>query len=231
MKGPYRAPMRSRPTILLTGFGPFPGVPDNATALLVPRLAQAATTLFSSHQVIGEILPTEWARAPARLRSLINDRGVVLTLHFGVSQGARGFQLELVSRNLQTSVNDAAGKLPASGRVVASGPDLLASTVPAERIAGRLLGLGYPCATSDNAGAYLCNALLYHSLAAARELDDPHLAGFVHVPASLMGHGADGQDPHPDCPLDWRSAVSGALEIIAACLDHLEERARPVKTG
>jgi pyroglutamyl-peptidase len=227
----YRARMPARPTIVLTGFGPFPGVPDNATATLVPRLTKAAGTLFASHDVVGEILPTEWRSAPARLETLIGLGNVVLMLHFGVAQDAHGFRLELVSRNMQTSLQDAAGELPDSGEVIEEGPELLAATLPAERIAARLLGLGYPCATSDNAGTYLCNALLYHSLTAARELPAPHLIGFIHLPAGLTGHGPGGLDRHPNCPLDWRGAVAGGLEIIGACLDHIAERGPPVKTG
>jgi pyroglutamyl-peptidase len=215
----------------LTGFGPYPGVPANATALLVPRLAKAAGALFGTHDVVSEILPTEWTAAPRRLTRLLDGIDPALVLHFGVCQDAKGFQLELISRNLRTALQDAAGELPASDCVIETGPDLLATTLPAERIAARLLGLGFPCTTSDNAGSYLCNALLYHSLAAARGLPAPHLAGFVHVPASLTGHGRDGQEAHPDCPLDWRRAIAGGIEIIAACLESATELRPPVKAG
>ena len=59
----------------------------------------------------------------------------------------------------------------------------------------------------------------------------PAIAGLVHVPASLVGHGPDGRDTHPDCPLDWRMAVSGSLEIVASCLDHLAELDPPLIVG
>jgi pyroglutamyl-peptidase len=188
--------------------------------MLVPHLAQAARALFATHDTVYEILPTQWEAAPARLQRLIDAADVELVLHFGVAQDVQGFRLELVGRNLQTSLQDAAGHLPKSGKVVDEGPDLLATTLPAERIAARLMSLGLPCTTSDNAGTYLCNALLYHSLSVAHAAPDPHLAGFVHVPANLVGHGPNAQDRHPSCALDWRTAISGSLEIIAACLDH-----------
>ncbi len=219
--------MSGRPTIVLTGFGPFPGVPVNASATLVTRLANAARTRFPTHETVHDILPTEWNEVPERLRKLINLESVVLVLHFGVAQDAAGFRLELVGRNLQTSLQDTVGNLPKSVRVIEDGPDLLATTVPAERIAARLMGLGLPCTTSDNAGTYLCNALFYHSLAAAHGARDPHLAGFVHIPASLVGQGPEAQEPHPACPLDWQMAVSGGLEIIAACLGHIAQHKAP----
>jgi pyroglutamyl-peptidase len=230
-KPAYLAAMPARPTVLLTGFGPFPGIADNATALLVPRLAKAAGALFATHHIVGEILPTEWAAAPRRLTGLLERIEAVIVLHFGVSREAEGFQLELIGRNQRASLHDAAGELPASEWVVERGPALLASTLPAERIMARLVRLGLPCRTSGNAGNYLCNALLYHSLATARALPRPYLSGFVHVPASLAGHGRDGQAPHPECPLDWRTAVAGGLEIIAACLEAATEPPTPVKLG
>jgi pyroglutamyl-peptidase len=224
-------PKSAKPKIVLTGFGPFPGIMDNATATLIPRLTKAARALFPSHEVIGEVLPTEWRRAPEALRAIVAEGDVVLMLHVGVSESAPGFRLELIGRNMRTSLEDAAGELPSSISVIDQGPQLLASTIPAERIAARLFSLGLPCETSDNAGTYLCNSLLYNSLTAARALTPPAIAGFVHVPASLVGHGPDGRDTHPDCPLDWRMAVSGSLEIVASCLDHLAESDPPLIAG
>ena len=52
---------RDRPVILLTGFGPFPSVPANATSLLVPRIAEAARTAFPGIAFEVRTLPTEWA--------------------------------------------------------------------------------------------------------------------------------------------------------------------------
>lgn len=225
-----RAAERARPVILLTGFGPFPGVPDNATARLVPHLAEAARELFPAYDVVAAILPTEWGAAPQTLTELLARPGTVLALHFGVSRQAEGFQIELIGRNRCSAVADAAGRLPAGPCVIEDAPPELVSTLPAKRIVERLDELGVPAHTSTDAGGYLCNALLYHSLAAAGALEKPHLAGFVHLPADLIGHGADGQRPHPDCRLDMRGAIAGGLEIIAACLESLGQ-APPVKTG
>jgi pyroglutamyl-peptidase len=223
--------MPERQTIVLTGFGPYPGIPVNASATLVVRLAKTTRTRFPTHDTVHDVLPSQWEEAPDRLKKLVDPKTVDLVLHFGVAQNARGFQLELVGRNLQSPLPDSAGDLPKSARVIEEGPELLATTLPAERIAARLMRRGLPCATSHNAGTYLCNALLYHSLAAAHGAEDPHLAGFVHIPASLVGHGPDAMDPHPDCPLDWRTAVLGSVEIIAACLEHRAEQRSSVKSN
>jgi pyroglutamyl-peptidase len=208
-----------RPAILLTGFGAFPGIDSNATADLIPELAEAARARFPGHEVIDEVLPVEWNRAPQALKHLLGRASAVLALHFGVSPEATGFQIELVGRNVRGRRQDATGELPAYETVVASGPAILASTLPAERIVARLTRGGFPCCTSNNAGNYLCNALMYHSLTAARALPAPFLSGFIHVPAGLAGKDCPGASPDAKCALTWGAAVAGSVEIIAACLE------------
>ena len=223
--------MLANPTIVLTGFGPFPGIPYNASATLVPRLADATRARFPTYRTVYEVLPTDWRESPARLRRLIGKGNIVLALHFGVSKSADGFVLELVGRNQNAERCDASGSLPPSESVLEYGPDLLTCTLPAERICARLKGLGLPCSTSNDAGSYLCNALLYHSLTVAHAAGEPYLAGFVHIPADLAGSGPDACDPHPDCALDWHQALNGALEIVTACIEQFERREPSVKTG
>ena len=58
---------QARTTVLITGFGPFPGVPVNATMRLLPELALAAPRLFPDVRFAVEVLPTEWAAGPRRL--------------------------------------------------------------------------------------------------------------------------------------------------------------------
>lgn len=207
-----------RPTILLTGFGPFPGVDSNATAKLIPELVEAARAKFTDHDVVGVVLPTEWVAAPQKLGDLLARPGTVLALHFGVSRQADGFQIELIGRNQCKAVTDAAGRMPAGECLLDEGPPELASTLPVERIVQRLTRLGVPVGTSTDAGGYLCNALLYHSLGAADTLATPHLVGFVHLPADLVGHGAAPGKPGK-CALTWAAAVAGSVEIIAACVE------------
>lgn len=221
--------MPVRPTIVLTGFGPFPGMAQNATSTLVPQLAAAARSHFVEYDILGEVLPTEWRAAPESLTKLLADRQAVLALHFGVSDSADGFQVELIGRNVRGGQKDAAGEPPATKHVVEDGPALLASTLPAEYILARLSKLKLPCRASINAGDYLCNALLYHSLNLARDMPQPFVAGFVHVPARLVGHGENHQGTHPDCPLDWESAAKGGLEIIAASIEMARAAREPAR--
>jgi pyroglutamyl-peptidase len=209
--------MSTRPTILLTGFGAFPGVESNATAELVPELARTACAKFPDHDVVAEVLPVDWTRAPQALAKLLADVQPVLALHFGVSPGAKGFQIELIGRNVCGSREDAAGCLPPSGTtLIDSGPARLVTTLPAEHIVARLARRGIPSTTSNDAGTYLCNALLYHSLLAARALPQPFLSGFIHIPTDIARTDALTAGSHS---LNQAAALAGGLEIIATCLE------------
>ena len=74
-------PADGRTTVLLTGFGPFPSVPVNATMMLVPRLAQTASRLFPSTRFVHDILATEWETAPKRVDQLLALHSPDLILH------------------------------------------------------------------------------------------------------------------------------------------------------
>src|SRR5262245_8728773 len=75
----------ARTSVIITGFGPFPGVPVNATMRLVPELVQAARQALPGVRVTSAILATEWATAPMRLDALITEADPDLIVHFGVS--------------------------------------------------------------------------------------------------------------------------------------------------
>lgn len=202
--------------VLLTGFGPFPGVPRNASGPLARALAAAARRRFPAVTFRSATLPTEWAAAPRRLRQLLAGHRPALALHFGVSERAHGFVIETQARNVRAAIYDAAGVVAQSEAVVEGGPEVLRSTFPARSIVERLQEAGLPASLSDDAGSYLCNALLYHSLRYAADAAGPMSSGFIHVPVSLaQDHPAP---PSGDCLLDWAGALRGGLEIIALCL-------------
>lgn len=211
--------LNGRTTVLLTGFGPFPSVPANATSLLVPRLAEAARAAFPGIAFETRTLPTEWAAGIEHLYGLYEGLTPTVALHFGVSSRARGFEIEARGRNRLGFLPDAAGVFPASPVLRAEGHEYLASTVPVGAIVARLRRRGLPAFVSRDAGTYLCNATLYTALDMARRTAREHRIGFIHLPASLL---VEERRPtfgiHPRCPLTWRDALDGGLEIIGATL-------------
>lgn len=204
-----------RPTILLTGFGPFPGVPENATAELVPEVAREARKRWPGFHVETAILPTEWRAAPETVVDLITELKPTVALHFGVSSSAYGFTIESRGENRARPICDAAGHLPPSDRLSPEGPNFLTASFPARHIVERLRRRALPVSLSRDAGGYLCNAVLYRSLERARRVGRPIRCGFVHVPAALGRKTSSSPIP---ARLGWEQAISGSLEIIAATL-------------
>ncbi|MBX9924731.1 MAG: pyroglutamyl-peptidase I [Hyphomicrobiaceae bacterium] len=219
--------------ILLTAFGPFPGVAVNATALLVPRLAQRLRRAAESRSALLPdarftihtlVLPTEWQRGPDRAEAAIRRLQPGLVIHFGVSAAATGFVIERCARNVCQAHMDAAGNSPPSGSLGSA--ETRRANLPVTLIRERLAkaevdaGHGLPVTTSDDAGGYLCNAVLYRTLSLP-EAVRPQMAGFIHVPSALAGYGSNGRAADPGSPLDHAQFLTGGFHIISACLEGL----------
>lgn len=220
--------MRQHDTILLTGFGPFPGCPENASERFVSKLAHLAARRFSAHRVVARVLPTEWERAPSRLSFLYERERPKLVLHFGVSDCASCYVLERTARNARRETPDAAGALPANQVVVEGGPDTLIARLPADDITQRLGTLKVPVVTSDDAGSYLCNAVLYQSLLIAEEHEQTEAVGFFHIPKAIRPAEIKSRKSG-EIQFDWGTALAGGLEIIRTCLGRPPPSRRHVK--
>jgi pyroglutamyl-peptidase len=206
-----------RPVILLTGFGPFPSIPANATSLLVPRLAEAARRAIPGVRFAVEVLPTEWEASLDLLDDLVRTWKPAVALHFGVSGRASGFEIETRGRNACSHSLDAAGQLPRSEYVSPGGPEFLPATLPTAHLVSRLRRRGLPAQLSRDAGGYLCNALLYRSLELSRRRSEPVRTGFVHLPASLVSERRPDLEPRTG-RLGWGGVIEGGIEIIAGAL-------------
>lgn len=196
-----------RPNVLLTGFGPFPGVPVNVSAGFAAALADAAGARFAEHAFHSAVLATEWRQAPVRIEALYAELAPVLALHFGVAQDTAAIRLERLAHNTCRMSEDAIGLLPLGPALVSGGNRIEEASLPLEAIYQRLSSRAVPVAFSDDAGGYLCNAVLYHSLSHARAQQSPSRVGFIHLPDSLA---------RPS--LSFSVALEAALEIIDVAL-------------
>src|SRR5262245_24363883 len=214
--------MRGTSTILITGFGPFPGMPENASALFAVKLAHLAARRFRGRRVVSHVLATEWEGAPRRLAELYRRERPKLALHFGVSERTTGFAVETMARNLRDPLPDATGARPFSPWILREGPDALPCLLPSAEIVARLTSQGLPAYISEDAGAYLCNAVFYAALGYCRGTSAKARAGFVHIPAALLKDRDAARGPEQlsrsSPPLAWEGALVGGLEIIRTCL-------------
>lgn len=177
-----------RPRILLTGFGPFPGVPTNPSAWLAETLAEGLPAPDLHGRIQARIFPTEW-QAAALVADLCETLQPHVMIHFGVSEHAKTFRIEHSAHNRTAPRADAGGALPASPVILGEGAGRLDTAFPAAALARHLKANGVAAVTSHSAGHYLCNFLYYHSLDWALRQSAPPLVLFVHVPPTS---GRDG---------------------------------------
>lgn len=152
--------------VLVTGFGPFPGVSTNPTA----TLAEAMDGMqIGPATVIGRVLPVSYQRGPAEAVRLAQVHGAGLVLGTGVAAGRPSVCVE------RLAVRVVAGRPDVDGvtETGLAGEDRVPATIDTAALAAALGGV-----TSDDAGSYVCNAWLYRVVCA---LNVP--VGFVHVPA------------------------------------------------
>jgi pyroglutamyl-peptidase len=189
--------------VLITGFGPFPGVPDNVSGRLAEMLAGAQSRHAHVH-----ILPTEWETVAMRAPSLLDRLKPRAVLHFGVNMRARGFRIERAAHNVAAAREDASGALRSDAEIVAGGCPRIESTVPALRLARLLRAQGLPANASGSAGSYICNFLYYLSLDWASRQEAVCDVCFVHVP--------------PATALTEAELLRGARLILGYLQDHIE---------
>ena len=175
------------PNVLVTGFGPFPGAPENPTDLLMRVLAAVDAGALGASSLQARVLPTEYRRSWSILRRVYSAYRPDVVVHFGLAKRAERIILERVGRKRVEPGNpDAVGYAPPSGLARRSGPDEYAARLPVHAILTALTEAGLPASISEDAGAYVCNATLYRSLHASAAAPQ-RWVGFVHVPPRGVG--------------------------------------------
>jgi pyroglutamyl-peptidase len=172
---------RAGPKVLVTGFGPFPGAPENPTAALVHAITAASPSRFGASALKGVVLPTDYRRSWAKLRPILGQFAPDVVVHFGLDRRANAIAVERsAAKRVDPGRLDISGYAPRSGMARRAGPEHIRSSLPIQEIAAALVGAGIPAEIPDDAGSYVCNATLYRSLcwdpAATRRI------GFIHVP-------------------------------------------------
>jgi len=171
----------SKPLILATGFGVFPGAPENPTAWAMQEIERSGWQPDGA-QLVTRTLPVRFDLWDGELRPLLASAKPDAVVAFGLSAKTKGITLESTARNrVAMERPDFTGACSTSDCAVDGAATILPTRLPLRDISERLLAAHIPIVRSDDAGDYLCNLLFYRLMDHA-EAGGPKVAGFVHVP-------------------------------------------------
>lgn len=178
-------------TLLLTYFGPFPGVPVNPTVALAEGAVRALNTARPDLRVVARELPVSYDGSSAALRAALQEVQPDALISLGVAVGRDVVSLEQVAINLDSAgIEDNDGDRRCDEPIVPDGREAYFSSLPVRASFERLRAAGEPVEISYTAGTYVCNHVFYEGQRISRELGLRIPAGFVHVPAIC----ADGEE-------------------------------------
>ncbi|HWG07152.1 MAG TPA: pyroglutamyl-peptidase I [Beijerinckiaceae bacterium] len=166
--------------ILLTGFGRFPGAPKNPSASIVAEVEKRAARRLAriDLDIATAVLPVEFDKIEAALAKAIGAGKPDAILHLGLAGRRSALTVEVKAKNKISPLHPDAARRRSSKTHVALGDSASRrARLPVARIAAAMRRTGAATRISHDAGDYVCNAVLYHSLRSLLPL-----AGFIHVP-------------------------------------------------
>jgi pyroglutamyl-peptidase len=172
---PNRRPL----TVLITGFGPFPGAPFNPTEALVKSLARRRRPALADVKMIGHVFRTSYAAVDAELPKLVAEHLPDVLLMFGLAARTKHLRIEIQAKDRQSLLlPDVDGGLKAA-RAQNSAP--LRGRAPFARLLTAARAGRIPAGFSRDAGRYLCNYVYRQALTLPRE-QGARVTVFIHVP-------------------------------------------------
>ncbi len=207
-------------TVLITGFGAFPGVRINPTARLMRRVSQIVGRGFHGIAATGVELTVRYSHARRELADADAATSPDAVLLLGLAARARWVRVEQFARPLDSPLQlDAGG---AGGSIQqSSGAMPLRATARVQPALAVLRSGGIAARLSASAGHYLCNAV--YAAALQQAAGRPVL--FVHVPYPRARPGtvpaSQGKDWQPSS-----SSLEKALSHIAIRLARQARRTR-----
>lgn len=217
-------PPEPKPTdqviVIISGFGPFPGVPDNNSTDVAGVVHDKLKELeIATEKVIIDVI---WGEPDKKVDEVVT---AVKTNHpdkkiiwIGLGVG-RGFKLETVGQNDQLNAPDAQNNLPPPpGQNEPGGPPTSGSGYDPETVICVLQSHGVDLIFSDTMDGYLCTSLCY-KLHRVDELGVIDTGIFIHIPE------------HADGSINDKFA-DGLIDVIKIAVEQLTDNSgMPPESG
>jgi len=200
-------------TILITGFGPFPGAPFNPTEPLAVELARRRHPAFADVRRVAHVFPVSYEAVDRELPALLARERPDALIMFGLAGRTKHVRVETRARNaLSRLLPDVSGELPVATTIAPGAPATLPLHAPVRRLVLAARAVGVPAAASYDAGRYLCNYLCWRAAEAAKT-GVPRLVTFIHVPRlpRTQGHWRQPQLTFDDLALAGEAILRTAL--------------------
>jgi pyroglutamyl-peptidase len=166
--------------VLITGFGPFPGVRFNPTARVAAALAAVRRPGLENVVRVAHVFQTSYGAVERALPALLAEVRPDVILLFGLATRTPYLRIETRALNRRSALfADAWGRRPTDGPITPRAPIAVRGNAPHQQLAMAARRAGVPVRLSYDAGAYLCNYVYWRAL----ELTAGQpLVQFVHVP-------------------------------------------------
>ncbi len=197
--------------VLLTGFEPFDGRNTNASEQIARAVAADPPEGIELHVAI---LPVTDAEGPATVLHAIEQVQPDAVISMGEAAGYDAMHLERFGHNLRDyRIPDNAGVQIRDEPIEPDGPSAYDARLPLRAIEAAITQIGIPAQVTRDAGAFLCNQVLYTLLHHAATRRPDLLAGFIHVPL-LTEQLRDGETTPTLSLKDSVAAIRAALRTL-----------------
>jgi pyroglutamyl-peptidase len=166
-------------TVLITGFGRFPGAPFNPSTPLARAVAKRRRPAFAGVTRALHIFEVTYAAVDRDLPKLIKQHKPDIILMFGLAARTAHVRIEARARNVKSILFPDASGFQTDEREIAPGKPPAYGRAPLARLLGASRSSRVPTRISRDAGRYLCNYIYWRALEASRS---GTLAQFVHIP-------------------------------------------------
>jgi pyroglutamyl-peptidase len=202
-------------TVLITGFGRFPGAPYNPSELVARAVGRRRRPALADVKRVVHIFQTSYAAVDRDLPTLLATHKPDVVLLFGLAGRTPQVRIETLARNTKSILfPDVTGHRPEQRAIVAGAPSVrgrapfaaLLAAARSSRVSTRL---------SRDAGRYLCNYSYWRALEAASRSGTP-LAQFIHIPPVVRNPKRPGRKKRTTHAALARAGEAILLALVAA---------------
>ena len=172
-------------TVLITGFGPFPGAPVNPSGPLALALAKKRRPEFAGVRRVAHVFETSYAKVERDLPKLLARHKPDIVLMFGLAARTPFVRIETRARNAASLLfPDVDGRVLRERAIMPDAPAALRARAPFARLLAAARAARAAARISHDAGDYLCNFTYWRALEASRS---GTLVQFIHIPPNRHG--------------------------------------------